>query len=318
MDLIRRRPLRSIGVALGLALFGIFLLGAPPQSFSKQDFTVARGTSAGELAQALGKAHLVSYPAFLRLFLQVTGMSRDIKAGVYRFDSAQNAIVIAYRLSRGVYAIPTVRITFKEGDTVRDYAVQVHAALPQISEASFIEAADPYEGFLFPDTYSFSLASSTTANTIVEAMRANFDSKMAPFSGELFASGHTLDEIITMASLVEKEARTSSDRRIVAGILWKRIDLKMPLQVDAVFGYIFRRDTYSPTPTDLKVDSPYNTYTHRGLPPGPIGNPGLDSIETALSPATTAYLYYLSGRDGQMHYAATYALHQANLAKYLQ
>ena len=92
----------------------------------------------------------------------------------------------------------------------------------------------------------------------------------------------------------------------------------MPLQVDAVFGYINRRDTYSPTFDDLKIDSPYNTYLYKGLPPGPIANPGLDSLDAALHPTKTDYLYYLTGTDGQMHYATTYAGHQANQRKYLR
>ena len=106
-------------------------------------------------------------------------------------------------------------------------------------------------------------------------------------------------------------------KRVVAGILKNRLKLDMPLQVDAVFGYIFGRGTYSPSYADLAVDSPYNTYTHKGLPPGPISNPGLDSLEAAANPAKTDYLYYLTGKDGLMHYATTHAGHQANRKKYL-
>lgn len=105
---------------------------------------------------------------------------------------------------------------------------------------------------------------------------------------------------------------------MVSGILWNRIERRMPLQVDAVFGYIFERATYSPSFADLKVDSPYNTYTHAGLPPGPICNPGLDALLAAARPAKTNYLYYLTGKDGLMHYAMTYAEHQANQRKYLK
>lgn len=105
---------------------------------------------------------------------------------------------------------------------------------------------------------------------------------------------------------------------MVAGILYNRLKLGMPLQVDAVFGYIFGRDTYSPSFADLKVDSPYNTYTHKGFPPGPIANPGFDSLQAALHPAKTKYLYYLTGKDNLMHYATTYAGHQANQKRYLR
>ena len=104
---------------------------------------------------------------------------------------------------------------------------------------------------------------------------------------------------------------------MIAGILWNRLERNMPLQADAVFGYIFDRDTYSPSFADLKVDSPYNTYTHKGLPPGPICNPGLDSIQAALHPAKTNYLYYLVDKNGVIHYATTYAEHRLNEQKYL-
>jgi UPF0755 protein len=149
-------------------------------------------------------------------------------------------------------------------------------------------------------------------------MRDNFDAKLAPLVADVRASGRRLSDTVILASLVEKEARTSVNRRIVAGILLNRLRLGMPLQVDAVFGYIYGRDTYSPSFADLKVDSPYNTYMHPGLPPGPINNPGLDALLAVLHPTETAYLYYLTDRDGVMHYAKTYATHQANQAKYLR
>ncbi|MBI4133443.1 endolytic transglycosylase MltG, partial [Candidatus Uhrbacteria bacterium] len=125
-------------------------------------------------------------------------------------------------------------------------------------------------------------------------------------------------ERLILASYLEREVPEFEDRRIVAGILLRRMQLGMPLQVDAVFGYIFGRDTYPPSLEDLKVDSPYNTYTHTGLPPGPINNPGLESIEAVLNPTKTDYLYYLTDTDGFMHYATTYAGHQTNQRKYLQ
>ena len=153
---------------------------------------------------------------------------------------------------------------------------------------------------------------------LFRSLRANFDTKIKALSPAIDASGHSLSDIVIMASLVEKEARTSANRRIVAGILWNRLEKNMPLQVDAVFGYINNRDTYSPSLTDLKIDSPYNTYVYKGLPPGPINNPGLDSLDAAVNPTKTDYFYYLTGSDNQMHYATTYAEHQANQKKYLK
>lgn len=277
---------------------------------------VARGTSVPEIAEKLAAAHIISHPLVLRLLLRVSGESGNIKPGVYQFMTPQNAFVVAYRLVTGAYGLPPVRITFIEGTTVQEAATHVAGAMPGITADEFLTAADGQEGYLFPDTYFFQ--PSDDAASIVAAMRANFDTKIASITPEINASHHSLADIVTMASILEKEARTSTDRRMVAGILWNRIRLGMPLQVDAVFGYIFNRPTYSPSPADLVVKSPYNTYLHIGLPPGPIDNPGLDSLEAATQPTKTRYLYYLTGHDGLMHYATTYAGHQANLRKYLQ
>lgn len=296
---------------------GAYALVAPPLNFVPESLvTVARGASVADVAGELANAHVIAHPLLLRLLLRATGTSGDVQAGRYRFAEPETVFTVAYRLTRGAYDLPAARVTLTEGMTTRDMADRIVQALPDVSPAAFLAAAAPYEGYLFPDTYFFD--PSDDAARIVAVMRANFDTKIALLLPAIHASGHSLSDIVTMASLLEKEARTSADRRIVAGILWNRIRLGMPLQVDAVFGYIFNRDTYAPSLADLKADSPYNTYTHRGLPPGPIDNPGLDSLEAAAHPASTKYLYYLTGTDGQMRYAATYAGHQANLLKYLR
>ncbi len=121
-----------------------------------------------------------------------------------------------------------------------------------------------------------------------------------------------------MASLVEEEASNSTDRRIIAGILWRRLAHNMPLQVDAPFYYIIGKGSSQLTLKDLSMDSPYNLYKHTGLPPRPIDNPGLDAIVDTITPTTTDYLYFLSGRDGKMHYASTFEGHVANKGKYLE
>jgi len=214
------------------------------------------------------------------------------------------------------FVFSSVRVTYPEGTTIREMADKTEATFPRIRDADFIRIASSSEGYLFPDTYFFPAL--VTATSVVATMRANFDTKTAPLRNEIAASGHSLSDVIIMASLLEKEVRTSENRRIVAGILWKRLALGMPLQVDAVFGYINGRDTYAPSLSDLKIESPYNLYLHKGLPPGPINNPGLDALDAAANPTKTTYLYYLTGNDNLMHYATTYAAHQANRKKYLK
>ncbi len=307
----------GVFVVVLLLLGGYYAAFTAPSNFVPGTVVrIAHGTSTPEISKELTEAHVISHPALLRALLRLSGAGSAVQTGVYKFEVPQNIFVVAYRLITGDYGLPSARITFVEGATTREMAAQVASALPGVSAEDFQRAAAGQEGYLFPDTYFFQPG--TDAATIIEAMRANFEKKIAPLKSEVLLSGHSLADVVTMASIVEKEARTAAARHIVAGILWNRLARGMPLQVDAVFGYIFNRATYSPSFSDLKVDSPYNTYTHLGLPPTPIDNPGQSALEAAANPTKTNYLYYLTGKDNLMHYATTYAGHQANLRKYLQ
>jgi UPF0755 protein len=281
--------------ALAIILLGVYhVLFSPPADFPSGSIVViAQGTSAPLVAKELADAHVIASPTLLQFILRVSGRSDHIQAGAYRFQTPQNLFSVAYRIIAGNYGLPLSRVTFPEGTTVEDMATQIAETVPGISATNFLKAGKPYEGYLFPDTYFF--PSDTDVGSMVKTMRVNFNAKTAALSTDISASGHSLSDIVIMASLIEKEAHTSADKRIVAGILWNRIAINMPLQVDA------SRDTY----------------THIGLPAAPICNPGLDSLEAALHPTKTKYLYYLTGKDGLMHYATTYAGHQANLRKYL-
>lgn len=189
---------------------------------------------------------------------------------------------------------PAVHITFVEGETISQMAEQVSNAFPNISAEAFTTAAEQYDGYLFPDTYFFAPDADTA--TILAKMHSNFDIKITPLLPDISAAGHSLADIVTMASLIEGEASSTVDRGMVSGILWNRLAKNMPLQVDVA----------------------RETYTHRGLPAEPINNPSLDSLTAAVHLTSTKYLYYLTGKDGIMHYATTYAGHQANLKKYLE
>lgn len=305
----------SFTIALILVSF-YFLVLAPPSNFPSGDIIViSHGASVSYIAEELSDAHIIKHPVVLSFILRISGASSRVQAGAYLFNTPKNVIVVAYRLATGAFGLPPVRITFPEGVTVRDISAKVAEALPLISAQDFISAGKSEEGYLFPDTYLFPRSADTTF--IIDTMRANFDTKIKSLDADIKASGRSIADIVIMASLIEKEARTDVNRRIIAGILWDRLNLGMPLQVDAVFGYIYNRDTYSPSLDDLKVNSPYNTYVHTGLPPGPICNPGLDSLQAVLHPTKTNYLYYLSDKNGVMHYATTYAGHVANQNRYL-
>ncbi len=317
MDFLKRQNPWMVAFVAAVFLVVVYQVSfAAPASFPSGSITtIVRGASAPFVASQLAEEHIIAHPSLLLFVLRVSGASSHIQAGTYYFEKPQNVFVVAYRIVKGAHDLPPVRITFPEGVTVREVAIKIEDAFPGINKKDFIAEAQKYEGYLFPDTYL--LPPSSDAASIVSLMRANFDTKIATLTNEIAASGRSLSDIVIMASLLEKEARTTESRRMVAGILFNRLKIDMPLQVDAVFGYIFNRDTYSPSYADLKVNSLYNTYIHRGLPPGPIANPGLDSLQAVLRPAKTNYLYYLTGKDNLMHYATTYADHQANQKRYL-
>jgi UPF0755 protein len=175
--------------------------------------------------------------------------------------------------------------------------------------------AKSYEGYLFPDTYFF--YENVTPIQVLETLRDNFNDKIKLALLGIQAFGKPLNEVIEMASIVEREATSTVDREIIAGILWKRIATGMPLQVDPPFYYVLGKSSAQLTVKDLAMNSPYNLYSHKGLPPTPISNPGIDSILATVNPTKTNYLFFLADRRGVIHYAVTNDDHVANKYKYL-
>lgn len=309
----RKRVAAGLGATV---LVAACYLANVPNDFAPATVSIAQGSSASTIARKLADVHVIAHMFPLQLMLRLTGGDSRVQAGRYRFNWKENTFIILYRLVTADYGLPQAHITIPEGATTRDMAELLTAELPGIESQEFISAAKPYEGYLFPDTYVF--PPSASATSVIAMMRDNFIEKTAALKAEIASSTISFSEIVVMASIIEREARTDESRKMVSGILWNRLEKNMPLQVDAVFGYINGRDTYSPKFSDLKVDSPYNTYKYKGLPPGPISNPGTSSLMAALKPTKSKYLYYLTGNDGLMHYATTYAEHEANRRMYLE
>jgi UPF0755 protein len=206
-------------------------------------------------------------------------------------------------------------VTIPEGSDTKTIARILFEKLPNFDRRGFLQATEGKEGYLFPDTYFF--MPSDTTEAILSVFNNAYHSKISKLQAEIEKSGHTELEILTMASILEKEANKLADRKMIAGVLWHRIDISMPLQVDAVFPYILGKNTFEVTLDDLQYDSPYNTYKYKGLPPGPIDNPGLSSITAALEPTKNNYIFFLSDLQGNFHFATTYDQHVANKKKYL-
>lgn len=172
------------------------------------------------------------------------------------------------------------------------------------------------EGYIFPDTYF--VDTSTSEESFIKKTLNNFDRKLTDdLRQEIARQGKTIFEVVTLASIVEREVPISADKKIVADIFLKRLDAGIGLQSDATINYITGKGLERPSSDDLAIDSPYNTYKYRGLPPGPISNPGIDSIEAVVYPTLNDYYYFLTNDDDQVIYSTTYEEHLENKAKYL-
>jgi UPF0755 protein len=262
----------------------------------------------------LREDHLIRSALLFRVLYRLMPGTHGVQAGDYEFSHPVGEFTVAWNLAHGITS--TVSVTLPEGFTARQMGAAFKKAEPGFDEQTFISLAQPHEGYLFPDTYYVSVA--LTPQYAVDMLERNAEDHLSIYQDAIAASGHTEREIITMASLLEGEGKTLEDKRIIAGILWHRIAIGMPLQVDAPFGYIYGLTGYTPTAADLKSNSGYNTYRYKGLPQTPINNPGDVSIRAALTPTKTDYVYYLTGSDGTMHYAKTFAEHIENQKRYLQ
>lgn len=290
----------------------IFFISPPTLFPLNSTVTIEGGSSVGSVAEVLREKHIIRssglFSVTVRLF-----EGHKVVAGTYALTNKEDAFTLANRFAHGKTGIVSVKVTFPEGVNAREMAEILSHSLGTFDSKKFIELAAPHEGYLFPETYF--IKPDASAESIVALMRETFDRKIQIEKEKIIAFGKTEKEVITMASILEREGRQSETRRMIAGILWKRLQLGMPLQVDAVFGYILGKSGYEPSLTDLKLDSPYNTYLHKGLPPTAIGNPGLSSIEDALAPTKNPYLYYLTDEEGNIYYAKTFAEHVVNKAK---
>lgn len=308
-----------IALLVFIALYA-FLFSAPafPLSSSGElSIVIESGQSVRSIANELQQNGLVKSSTVAQSFIILFGGERGIKAGMYVFKGPQNVFRVAGRVATGDYGYVPVKLTIPEGTNSRKMTEIVAGKFPHIAAAAFETEAKSHEGYLFPETYFF--APIETQEMILRRMADTFDEEIKQFEDDIRKSGKSLKEIITMASILENEVQTKEDRRLVADLLWRRLAEGMALQVDASLGYALDKASSELTVADLRDESnPYNTYTHRGLPPTPISNPGIESIEAALNPSSNEYVFYLSDKNGITHFAETYAEHLNNKKKYIK
>lgn len=289
----------------------------PPANFPDHKIiTIKSGDSLRAVSDTLHKENIIRSRYYFEVCSKIVGGKRPVMAGEYLFEKPISACRIAIRIARGFSGIPEAKVTFPEGVTNKQITEIIKKDFPDFDTASFLRIAKLDEGFLFPDTYLF--RENVTPERVVSVMKENFKKRIGPLGDEIKSTGHSTQEIIIMASILEKEATSDEDKALVSGILWKRISIGMPLQVDASFLYLLGKKSSEVTVEDLQIKSTYNTYANKGLPSGPIGNPGINAIKAAIYPVSSEYLYYLSDNSGTMHYAKTFEGHKANKVKYLK
>lgn len=280
-----------------------FFLSTPGDFPVGKTITIEKGIGIVEISQKLKDEKAIKSRLVFLFLATVLNKSREIKSGHYFFNEPLSFFSVFGRLAKGDSGIRPIKVLIPEGATVKDIA-ESFSGFNNFNKEIFLREAANIEGYLFPDTYLF--MPDSDARQIIKTMKDNFSKK----------AGDVGRDIVVVASLIEKEIPNSGDRKIISGILWKRLKIGMPLQVDAVFPYITGKQKISSG--DLKIDSPYNTYLYKGLPPGPISNPGFDAIDAALNPVESPYLYYLSGKNSKTHFAISFAEHLKNKEKYLK
>ncbi len=302
-----------------LILGAIALASSAPGDFPEgATLSIPKGSTITDAANKLFDKGFIRSTALFKLYVSFLGNDTGVKTGNYFFGASESALRIAYRLVMGLGGVPQTKVTIPEGLASSDIARTIKRDIPAFDDKGFLKLARPLEGYLYPDTYFFDQF--TAPGDAISALRINFNDHTAGiYSSKMIMNKvRTFKEILTMASLLEEEATSSADRRMIAGVLWKRLDIGMALQVDAPFFYIYGKVPSKLTAAEFATTSPYNLYKHAGLPPTPIDNPGVDAIVDAINPTPSKYLFFLSGTDGRTHFAETLEEHGRNIDKYLK
>ncbi|MEK7518489.1 MAG: endolytic transglycosylase MltG [Patescibacteria group bacterium] len=339
--MVRRIILGIVAAILvaGISLVIIFfrLTGAPGPLAEAKQVTIVSGMGVKLIAQQLQADGVIARPFIFETTAALDGVRSSFQAGTFTIPARVSVSKVIEILTTKPDA-DEVTVRIPEDVTAKEIAAILEQA-GVLSASDFFTAVETtdsrtvapdstydflrdkpttanLEGYLFPDTYRF-FKRATPAH-VVKKFLDNFEAKVAStVLGDIRASGHTVFEVVTLASIVDKEVRTDTDRRIAAGIFWKRIEIGMALQSDATVNYVTGKQALQPTNVDLSVGSPYNTYQNRGLPPGPIGNPSLSAIRAVANPEASPYLYFLHKPDGTTVFSKTYEEHVANKQKYL-
>ena len=284
----------AIGFLLLFYFFFLLFLSAPANFPVGTIFKIEQGNTLRGVSLQLKREHIIRSRLFFEAFVILFGREKGVVSADYFLESKLPVFEVARRIAKGERHVAPVVVTIPEGFDINQISDAFASKLANFDKDDFLVDAKGLEGYLFPDTYFF--LTTDTEREVIKSMNANFEKKISPLRSAISFSKKTEKEIIIMASLIEGEAKGETDRGVISGILWKRISINMPLQVDA---------------------SP-NTYKTKGLPKSPINNPGIEAIKAAIYPKNSPYLYYLHDKNGVIHYAKNFSEHLQNVQKYLK
>lgn len=283
-----------LGILFSLSLIYYLFISAPSKFPAGIIFNIDNGENLRSVSLDLKNKNIIRSRLAFETMVILYGSDKHIISADYLFENKMPVWVIARRISKGERHLAPVRVTIPEGFNNQDIADTFENKLSYFNKDNFLKLALEKQGYLFPDTYFFFTTARET--DVIQNLNDNFYKKISILDKDFKQSKKSMSDIIKMASVVEAEAKGAGDRDIIAGILWHRIDIGMPLQADAA----------------------PETYKNKGLPKYPINNPGLDAIRATIYPKEITYLYYLHDKTGNIHFAKTFAEHRANILKYLK
>lgn len=286
-----------------------------PNDTSQKIFVIHSGESIRTIGYNLKNADLIKSPVAFFIFVKLQHFDNKVQAGNFHLSPSMDLSTVMENLSHGSIDFS---VTIPEGKRAFEIADALKNQDQQYNE-TWKTALAAHEGYLFPDTYR--IPADASIDQIIAIMTKNFDDKYAHLNTA--ASPSSQNQIVIVASLVEREAKFTEDRPIVASVIYNRLKANMPLQLDSTIQYAVGYDQAQKTwwknnltQDDLALKSPYNTYLNPGLPPTPICNPGITALDAAVHPANTQYLYYISDSQGHIHSAKTLDEHNTNIQKY--
>ena len=328
-----------IAATAGTALFARRSLTTPAgaggagSGYEELLFEIRPGESLRTISANLAAARLIRRPRIFEAYARLEGYDRRLQAGRYLLDFDMAPVAMLEMIVGGEAVFDEIEVTIPEGwslDDIEQYfealglfdvarfqeAVVMHERYRDFAHLASLEDGTILDGYLFPDTYR--IFADSTPESVVRRMLDNFHRRIpAELTSEVDRQGRTLHDVLTLASIVQKESASVGEMPEVAGVFWNRLEIDMRLESDATVNYVLGTSNLQPTFADTEVQHPYNTYENSGLPPGPIGNPGLPAIRAALNPAAHPYLFFLHKPSREIVLSRTFSEHLTNKARYL-